>query len=239
MSSSSCTNCQSTYAVMKQCDPRCETRYCSIECQHKHWPLHKLTCVDQSAKETKETKDDSEECPICIDVIESGSNKTITECGHCFHSACLIKHVLLTNSACPLCRKALADIDDDETASLSEYSTDDDDDDDDDDDEEEEEDAVPQKRTITQIICELKRQGLTERHLVATLLSCVFQDDWVERHIIMTDEDKNREEDVVDVLDNIHSVAVDHRDLRSYLAVVNNEVATTEAGIGPKIVSIL
>ena len=239
MSSSLCTNCQSTYAVMKQCDPHCETYYCSIECQHKHWPLHKLTCVQQEEDQSaKETTNDSDECPICLDVIESGSNKTITECGHCFHSACLIKHVLLTNSACPLCRKALADIDDDETASLSEYSTDDDDDDEEE-EEEEEEDAVPQKRTITQIMCELKRQGLTERHLVATLLSCVFQDDWVERHIIMTDEDKNREEDVVDVLDNIHSVAVDHLDLRSYLAVVNNEVATTEAGIGPKIVSIL
>ena len=236
MSSSSCTNCQSTYAVMKLCDPRCETYYCSIECQHKHWPLHKLTCVQQEEDQSaKETTNDSDECPICLDVIEFGSNKTITECGHCFHSACLIKHVLLTNSACPLCRKALADIDDDETASLSEYSTDDDDDD----DEEEEEDAIPQKRTITQIMCELKRQGLTERHLVATLLSCVFQDNWVERHIIMTDEDKNKEEDVIDVLDNIHSVAVDHRDLRSYLAVVNNEAATTEAGIGPKIVSIL
>ena len=33
------------------------------------------------------------ECPICMDQIEGDRNKVVTECGHCFHTSCLMKNV--------------------------------------------------------------------------------------------------------------------------------------------------
>ena len=46
---------------------------------------------------------DENTCPICYEKIEN-INKTHTECGHIFHSSCLIMH-LSTIYNCPVCRK--------------------------------------------------------------------------------------------------------------------------------------
>ena len=104
--SSKCVNCtreQQPNEKMKKCGDCYEVSYCSVGCQFKHWELHKPDCVKKGP-----------ECPICYEVILKRINKTITECGHVFHSTCIIQHVLLNNIACPLCRDPLADIQDDE-----------------------------------------------------------------------------------------------------------------------------
>ena len=49
------------------------------------------------------------ECPICMDQIEGEKNKVTTECGHCFHTACLMKHVAHNGFGCPYCRDVMAE----------------------------------------------------------------------------------------------------------------------------------
>jgi hypothetical protein len=70
------------------------------------------------------------ECPICMEEIMLTKNCVTTECGHCFHTNCLMKSVAHNGFGCPYCRSAMAeainDSDDDE------YEEEDDDDDDED-----------------------------------------------------------------------------------------------------------
>ncbi len=49
------------------------------------------------------------ECPICMDQIEGNRNKVVTECGHCFHTSCLMKNVAHNGFSCPYCRDAMAE----------------------------------------------------------------------------------------------------------------------------------
>ena len=49
------------------------------------------------------------ECPICMDQIDGEKNKVTTECGHCFHTACLMKHVAHNGFGCPYCRDVMAE----------------------------------------------------------------------------------------------------------------------------------
>jgi len=76
---------------------------------------------------------ESFECPICMDTIENVNNRVTTECGHCFHTNCLMKSIAHNGFGCPYCRTAMA-----EQVHQEGSEWDDDDDDDDDDDEEEE-----------------------------------------------------------------------------------------------------
>ena len=48
------------------------------------------------------------ECPICMDEIEE-KNKVTTECGHCFHTSCLMKNVAHNGFGCPYCRTVMAE----------------------------------------------------------------------------------------------------------------------------------
>jgi hypothetical protein len=48
------------------------------------------------------------ECPICMDEIEE-KNKVTTECGHCFHTSCLMKNIAHNGFGCPYCRTAMAE----------------------------------------------------------------------------------------------------------------------------------
>ena len=136
-----------------------------------------------------------------------------------------------------MCRQPLADIEEEEEEDESDDSSNNTSR-----DEEYDDDVfdlpVSQKRTITQILAELKRQNLTERHLVGLLLTTSFQPGWISRHIIMTESD-DMDILVMDVLDNINTLSVDYRDGRSYSAVVQNVVATNEAGIAPPIINII
>ena len=65
------------------------------------------------------------ECPICMEEIVLTKNCVTTECGHCFHTNCLMTSVAHNGFACPYCRAAMAQaVNDDD----DEYADDDDDD---------------------------------------------------------------------------------------------------------------
>jgi hypothetical protein len=49
------------------------------------------------------------ECPICMDTVDRKINCVITECGHAFHSRCLLTNVLHNGFGCPYCRSVLID----------------------------------------------------------------------------------------------------------------------------------
>jgi len=50
------------------------------------------------------------DCPICMDCIESTSKNCVTtECGHCFHTNCLMKSVAHNGFGCPYCRTVMAE----------------------------------------------------------------------------------------------------------------------------------
>lgn len=175
-----------------------------------------------------------DECSICLDELDAVKNRATTECGHCFHTSCLIKHSVLTNIVCPLCRTDLADIPDIE-----------DDEDDSDEDSYSESDAttnsdateeepVLQRRTITQILSVMGRENITNRHLVSALITTTFQQGWINRHFVYNEAD-DREDDVMEVIDNIAMLPVDHRDTRRYADVLLNMPAVSEAGAGPPI----
>ena len=84
--------------------------------------------------ENTHKKDECHDCPICFETIEK-NNCIRTECGHIFHTSCLMRHTAVNGYTCPYCRADMVDKeslnskDDDE---YSIYESDDDDDDDDD-----------------------------------------------------------------------------------------------------------
>jgi hypothetical protein len=49
------------------------------------------------------------ECPICMDDININKNCITTECGHCFHTSCVMRNVAQNGFACPMCRSAMAE----------------------------------------------------------------------------------------------------------------------------------
>ena len=71
------------------------------------------------------------ECPICMDQIEGEKNKVTTECGHCFHTSCLMKNVVHNGFGCPYCRDAMADepADNNSDEEYDEFSVDEEDED--------------------------------------------------------------------------------------------------------------
>jgi len=50
-----------------------------------------------------------QDCPICMDVIEFNKNCVTTECGHCFHTNCLMTSIAHNGFGCPYCRTAMAE----------------------------------------------------------------------------------------------------------------------------------
>jgi hypothetical protein len=49
------------------------------------------------------------DCPICLDAIIGTNNKTTTECGHHFHTKCLMQNAIHNGFGCPYCRNILAE----------------------------------------------------------------------------------------------------------------------------------
>ena len=83
------------------------------------------------------------DCPICLDCIESTTKNCVTtECGHCFHTNCLMQSVAHNGFGCPYCRTLMAAAKEKDEESLSSQEEDDDDEseyDDDDDDNDDDE----------------------------------------------------------------------------------------------------
>ena len=50
-----------------------------------------------------------EDCPICYEIINAQNNCATTECGHSFHTSCLLKHTAFNGYGCPCCRTQLSD----------------------------------------------------------------------------------------------------------------------------------
>ena len=48
------------------------------------------------------------DCPICYELIPYNINCVTTECGHSFHTTCLLKHTVYNGYDCPCCRTLLA-----------------------------------------------------------------------------------------------------------------------------------
>lgn len=65
------------------------------------------------------------DCPICLDAIIGLTNSTTTECGHHFHTKCLMQNAVHNGFGCPYCRTILAEPPKDDDSD-SEYDRDDD-----------------------------------------------------------------------------------------------------------------
>jgi len=61
------------------------------------------------------------ECPICMDDIME-TNCVVTECGHNFHTSCLMKNAAHNGFGCPYCRTVLAEVPEEEDNS-DDYSS--------------------------------------------------------------------------------------------------------------------
>lgn len=48
--------------------------------------------------------DTTVDCPICMDAIHANINCVITECGHTFHTRCLLTNIVHNGFGCPYCR---------------------------------------------------------------------------------------------------------------------------------------
>ena len=66
------------------------------------------------------------ECPICMDPIETQRNCVTTECGHCFHTNCLMTSVAHNGFGCPYCRTKMAEEVADEDSEYDDESVSDD-----------------------------------------------------------------------------------------------------------------
>ena len=55
------------------------------------------------------------ECPICLCSIKNKKTDFIaTDCGHCFHASCLMRHLSMNGFSCPYCRNMMAENHDEE-----------------------------------------------------------------------------------------------------------------------------
>jgi len=67
------------------------------------------------------------ECPICLEIVDVSKNCVVTECGHSFHCACLMRNAVTNGFGCPMCRTAMAeepeDDDDDDDDSEDDYDS--------------------------------------------------------------------------------------------------------------------
>jgi hypothetical protein len=141
------------------------------------------------------------ECPICLETINTSTNCATTECGHCFHTSCLIKHSVLTNVACPMCRKELTGIpnENDEYEDYNDSDSDTESDNDIDNDTNIIGDPL-QRRTITQILSVMNAQNITNRHLVSALISTTYIQSWIDRNFIINESD-DKEDEIMGILE--------------------------------------
>jgi len=85
------------------------------------------------------------ECSICLVSIDTNKNHVTTECGHQFHTTCLLSNVAYNGFGCPYCRSEMVD----ESVSKHMHEEEDDDDDNDfDEDEDYDEDQEQQESDV-------------------------------------------------------------------------------------------
>ena len=125
--------------------------------------------MDFLTENTQNTENtENMDCPICMDIIDLNNNYTKTECGHMFHSSCLMKNIAHNGLNCPCCRNVMAEEPEEEYIDEGEYDDEGEDDDEDENDDEGENDheeivAVP---TTNYVAKKLLEQGITFEQLV-------------------------------------------------------------------------
>jgi hypothetical protein len=121
------------------------------------------------------------ECPICMEIIDLCKNCSTTECGHKFHSNCLMRSIAFNGFGCPYCRfEMVEEIDDseDEEDEEGEDREDDEDGEEGDEDDEDDEDyegeddenenqALPSFELIQKKFID---KGITYESLVKTIM---------------------------------------------------------------------
>lgn len=127
------------------------------------------------------------ECPICMEIIDLCKNCATTECGHQFHSNCLMKSIAFNGFGCPYCRfEMVEEIDDSEDEEEREEGEDENDadedgdddgdsasDDEDDDDDEDEGLAINPNEPLPSFELIQKKfieKGITYESLVKTIM---------------------------------------------------------------------
>lgn len=90
-----CGKCGIEECALSMCGNCNRQQYCSKKCQKEDWKSHKKTCL-------------LPECPICFELIEKVNSLT-TECGHTFHTSCIMKNVARNGFSCPYCRAIMAE----------------------------------------------------------------------------------------------------------------------------------
>jgi len=74
----------------------------------------------EAEEEREEVTDDEnsnlevEECPICMDAIDTDRNCVTTECGHKFHAKCLFANISRNGFDCPCCRGKMVEVEQEE-----------------------------------------------------------------------------------------------------------------------------
>jgi hypothetical protein len=51
----------------------------------------------------------NDECAICLECINPRKNCCVTDCGHKFHTNCLLKNCEKNNFNCPMCRHVMVE----------------------------------------------------------------------------------------------------------------------------------
>lgn len=67
-----------------------------------------IYCIDHMMQQDNHNEEDNS-CPICMEMVVRDINCVVTECKHCFHSSCLMRHISYNGFICPYCRKCLAE----------------------------------------------------------------------------------------------------------------------------------
>jgi len=67
------------------------------------------------------------ECPICMEELQIGKNCVTTECGHRFHTNCLMTSVAHNGFGCPYCRSVMAEEVEEDEDEEDEYEEDEED----------------------------------------------------------------------------------------------------------------
>jgi len=148
------------------------------------------------------------ECAICMDDI-GASNCTVTECGHRFHSSCIFRN-MMERIECPMCRKDLVDMPEEED---EEYEEDGEEDEESVDEEEQERDL-----TCKQMANKLQSMGYT--------MADVLYYATTYRHSSEADRFNNDLDDRIGgLIDRMldGELAVDHRDGRTYAEVLASQ----------------
>lgn len=66
-----------------------------------------FSSIEEDSDNEKQAKDavDTNTCCICLDEVSDDSGYKLEQCGHLFHTDCIVRNIQQGNIACPCCRK--------------------------------------------------------------------------------------------------------------------------------------